>query len=113
MGYPQCVVCHLNLENPEYHTFICPNPKCKRRYILDYEVLSYSDSVGTAYDEDTNIEMAGIGAGGPGLSTSDRELDFKTPEEEAEERYNGKDKIRIPKYMKDGQVTTVEEYHEE
>ena len=112
MGYPICVVCKVNLDNPEYHTFICH--KCKRRYILDYEVLSFSDEVGTAYDEDTNIEMAGIGAGGPGLSTaSDTELDFKTLEEEAEERYNGKDKIKIPKYMKDGQTTTVEHYHEE
>jgi hypothetical protein len=79
---------------------------------LDYEVLSYSDEVGTVYDDESNIEMAGIGAGGPGLSTSDTELDFKTPEEEAEERHN-KGKIKIPKYMKDGQVTTVEHYHEE
>ena len=110
MGYPQCVVCHLNLDNPEYHTFTCH--KCKRRYILDYEVLSYTDEVGTAYDEDTNIEMAGLGAGGPGLSTSEREFDFKTPEQQAEEKFNI-DKIKIPKYMKDGQTTTVEQFHEE
>jgi hypothetical protein len=109
MAYPQCVICKIKLDNPDYHIFKCS--KCNRKYVLDYEVIAYEDTVGTAYDDD-RVEMEGIGAGGPGLSTSANEYDFKTPEEEAEERHN-KGKIKIPKYMKDGQTTTVEHFHEE
>jgi hypothetical protein len=110
MAYPQCVVCKIKLDNPSYHIFKCS--KCNRKYVLDYEVLAYEDTVGTAYDDD-HVELEGIGAGGPGLSAApDNELDFPTLEQQAEERHN-RDKIPIPKYMKDGQTTTIEDFHEE
>lgn len=112
---PQCVVCKIKLQNPEQYLFQCSN--CHRKYILDYEVLAYEDSVGTAYDDEAaTIETEGLAAGtGPRLEIIEGELDsFPSLDEQMEKEYGNREgNIPRPKYLQDSETTTVKDYKEE
>lgn len=111
---PQCVVCHIKLDNPEQYLFQCSN--CHRKYILDYEVLAYEDSVGTAYDDESaTIETEGLAAAtGPRLELNEDELEFPSLDEEKEEEYGHREgNIPRPKYLMDSETTVVKDYKEE
>lgn len=117
--YPICVICKIKLDNLDQYLFKCSN--CRREYILDYEVMAYTDNVGTAYDDEVStIETEGIAAAsGPRLETQDNELDFSTATGEytADNNINNnKNKITtipIPHYMKSIEGKKVIDYHEE
>ena len=122
---PICVLCKCNLEEIDTNLFKCPT--CKREYIMDYEIMTYDDSIGTAHDEEAaTIEMEGIAAmSGPRLETKPDELDFKSDDDDdiieqssSKNFYqNGKNKtrsdIKIPDYMKDSETKKVIDYKEE
>lgn len=112
---PLCVICKIGLDNIDQHVFNCS--KCKRQYILDYEILAYDDTVGTAFDEEAaTIELEGIAAmSGPRLETKTDELDFSSNKDYNEDEKDKKNKsdIKIPKYLKDSETTKVVEYNEE
>ena len=112
MSNPICVVCHIRLDQKEQYLFNCS--KCNRNYVLDYEVMSYEDSVGTAYDdEQATIETGGLAeATGPRLETIPNELDFPTLDEQMESQAR-QGKIPIPKYLQNSDTTKVVEYREE
>lgn len=106
-----CCICpKITLEQTDSFMFICP--KCKRSYNLYYEIMNFPDEIESSHDEEGNIiELSGLSVGGPGLlSANDNE--FPTLDQQYEQLHN-KAKIPIPKYMKNGPVTTVEEFHEE
>jgi hypothetical protein len=112
MSVPLCVVCKICLDNPEKYVFNCP--KCHRQYILDYEVMSYEEKIGTAYDdEQATIETGGLAeATGPRLETIPNELDFPSLDEEKEAQ-SRQGKIPIPKYLQNSDTTQVIDYKEE
>lgn len=98
---PKCVLCKIKLEQKDQYLFKCPNPKCKKEYTLYYEIMSYDDSVGTAYDEESDsIELEGLaGATGSRLEIIEDEIEqlLLNPSSLDEEKEKGS--IPIPKYM--------------
>lgn len=110
--FEYCTLCpgKVILEEKGNYCFECP--KCRRQYIRYYEVIAREDQLQSTHeDQAATLETAGLGAGGPGLMAA-RDDDFPTLDEIMEEEHN-RGKIPIPKYMKNGPVTTVEEFHEE
>ena len=107
---PQCVICKVNLIELDINKFQCPS--CKREYIMDYEILAYDDSIGTAHDEEAaTIELEGIAAmSGPRLETKKDELEFSSDQLDKEKPH--KLYIKIPDYMKDTDTKKVVEYEE-
>ncbi len=61
-----CVICKVQLNKKEERSYKCP--KCHNTYTLGYEIVEYEDDFETSHEEEQNqIELAGIGANGPGL----------------------------------------------
>jgi len=124
---PNCVICNISLENPETNTFECP--RCKRTYILDYEILSYPEEFGTAHDNEAAIiELEGVGAvGSPKMATKSAEEEESSDNNDygylsqtnesiltrEKNNKNLKSDIKIPKYLKNSDTTKVIEFEEE
>lgn len=114
---PQCVLCHINLDEISENKFQCPT--CKREYIGEFEIMSFSNTIGTAHDsEQDTIELEGIAAiGTPKIATVKQYKDdpYSRNVLEEEKRMSTKGKgsdIPIPKYMQNSDTTKVIDYEE-
>lgn len=110
---PTCVLCHVHLyksENEDYQ-WICSKDK-SHKYQIYAEVMAYDNEFSTIFgeEEENQIELAGLeGVGEPLLLTSDNDSEFSKEEKESK----SKSDIKIPKYMKDSETTTVTYFREE
>lgn len=112
---PICVLCHIDLEQVSTNIFKCS--MCKREYIGEYEIMAYSDQIGTAHDDSADIlELEGVAAiGQPKIATvkqyKDDPYSHNVLEDEKKKAGKGSD-IPIPKYMQNSDTTKVIDYEE-
>lgn len=65
-----CVICKVQLKEVAERSYKCP--KCHNTYTLGYEIVQYEDDFETSHEEEqSQIQLAGIGAGGPALEILD------------------------------------------
>lgn len=104
-----CVICNIHLDKIDDIVFLCS--KCKRKYIGEYEIMSFENDVGTPYDDvSSTIELEGIGgASSPIMETKKENNEYLSILDS--EKHKTTD-IKIPKYMQNSETTKVIEYDE-
>ena len=107
-----CVICPNKTRLEEKDDFLLVCPVCGNKYDKSYEMIAHDDELESAHEEESaTLETGGLNAGGTGLLSA-KDDDFQTLDEIMEQEHN-RGKIAIPRYFKNGTVTTVEEFHEE
>ena len=108
-----CVICQIHLDQIDSVVFLCPS--CKRKYIGEYEIMSYENSVGTAFDDSQDtIELEGIGAANSPLMMTKKDNNSNADNISILDKEKQKvSDIPIPKYMQNSQTTRVIDYKEE
>ena len=105
-----CVICKIHLDKIEEVVFLCS--RCKRQYVGEYEILSFEDEVGTAFDDQRDtIELEGIsGVSSPIMETKKETNEYVSV---LDRENKSKSDIKIPKYMQNSQTTMVTDFKEE
>lgn len=107
-----CVICQIQLDQIDDVVFLCS--QCKRKYIGEYEIMSYENSVGTAFDDSQDtIELEGIGAANSPLMMTKKDNNNIYNVSILDKEKQKVSDIPIPKYMQNSQTVKVIDYKEE